>query len=169
MLIVEAEKQKVEAQFEKLIAALDGVGLRTEVRDGANGNVLVFVRVRSEQKLVGEVYRSRYVWWESSCSWTSANDVWCRVKDWLHGVRSAAPDKETQRSLDKEPLTEAERLRIVWQLITLPESEGGAGITPKQGQWDLVESVFPLHDHEFNKVRCHSCYLCGDFEADVRW
>ncbi|KAI5853032.1 calcium-activated chloride channel-domain-containing protein [Morchella snyderi] len=128
-----AEKQKVEAQFEKLIAALDGVGLRTEVRDGANGNVLVFVRVRSEQKLVGEVYRSR-------------------VKDWLHGVRSAAPDKETQRSLDKEPLTEAERLRIVWQLITLPDSEGGAGITPKQGQWDLVESVFPLHDHEFNKA-----------------
>lgn len=60
MLIVGADKQKVEAQFEKLIAALDGVGLRTEVRDGANGNVLVFVRVRSEQKLVGEVYRSRY-------------------------------------------------------------------------------------------------------------
>lgn len=88
------------------------------------------------------------------------------MKDWLHGVRSAAPDKETQRSLDKEPLTEAERLRIVWQLITLPDSEGGAGITPKQGQWDLVESVFPLHDHEFNKVRCHSYYFCGDFEAD---
>lgn len=74
------------------------------------------------------------------------------MKDWLHGVRAAAPDKETQRSLDSEPLTEAERLRIVWQLITLPEGEGGAGVTPKQGEWKLVESVFPLHDHEFNKV-----------------
>lgn len=75
-----------------------------------------------------------------------------RVKDWLYGVRPAAPDKETQRSLDKEPLTEAERLRIVYQLITLPQGEGGAGITPKQGPWTLVESIFPLHDHEFNKV-----------------
>lgn len=78
--------------------------------------------------------------------------VGIRVKDWLHGVRAAAPDKETQRSLDGEPLTEAERLRIVWQLIILPESEGGAGITPKQGEWKLVESIFPLHDREFNKV-----------------
>lgn len=55
------EKADAEAQFVKLIGALDGVGLRTEVRDGTNGNVLVFVRVRSEQKLVGEVYRSRFV------------------------------------------------------------------------------------------------------------
>lgn len=85
-----------------------------------------------------------------------------RVKDWLHGVRVAAPDKETQRSLAGEPLTEAERLRIVWQLITLPESEGGAGITPKQGEWKLVESIFPLHDHEFNKVRIP--ILCAGLE-----
>ncbi|PWW72989.1 DUF590-domain-containing protein [Tuber magnatum] len=126
-------KEKAEAQFEKLIVALDSVGLRTEVRDGANGSVLVFVTVRSERKLIGEVYRSR-------------------VKDWLFGVRPAAPDKETQRSLDKEPLTEAERLRIVHKLITLPVGEGGVGITPKQGPWALVESIFPLHDHDFNKV-----------------
>lgn len=55
------DRVKAEAQFEKLVRALDGVGLRTEVRDGASGNALVFVRVRSEQKLVGAVYRSRYV------------------------------------------------------------------------------------------------------------
>ncbi|CUS07791.1 unnamed protein product [Tuber aestivum] len=126
-------REKAEAQFEKLIAVLDSVGLRTEARDGANGSVLVFVTVRSEQRLIGEVYRSR-------------------VKDWLFGVRPAAPDKETQRSLDKEPLTEAERLRIVHKLITLPVGEGGAGITPEQGPWTLVESIFPLHDHDFNKV-----------------
>lgn len=55
------DREKAEVQFEKLIGALDSVGLRTEVRDGANGNALIFVRVRSEQKLVGEVYRSRCV------------------------------------------------------------------------------------------------------------
>jgi len=126
-------KEKAEAQFEKLIAALDSVGLKTEARDGAHGSVLVFVTARSEQKLIGDVYRSR-------------------VKDWLFGVRLAAPDKETQKSLDKEPLTEAERLRILYKLITLPVDEGGVGITPKQGPWTLVESVFPLHDPDFNKV-----------------
>jgi len=52
-------KEKAEAQFETLIAALDSIGLRTEARDGANGSVLVFVTVRSEQKLIGEAYRSR--------------------------------------------------------------------------------------------------------------
>ncbi|KAL7266877.1 hypothetical protein RUND412_010559 [Rhizina undulata] len=129
----DTEEQKVRTQFENLIGALDRVGLRTEARDGGNGSVLVFVRVRSERKLIAEVYRSR-------------------IKDWLHGVRPAAPDKETQKSLDKEPLTEAERLRIVNHLITYPESGGGAGITPRKGQWSLVERIFPLHDHEFNKA-----------------
>lgn len=66
-------------------------------------------------------------------------------------MRPAAPDHETQSSLDKEPLTEAERLRIVHAMLTLPESEGGAGITPGKGQWSLVEGIFPLHDHKFNK------------------
>lgn len=48
-------------------------------------------------------------------------------------------------------MTEAERLRIIHHLITSPWSEGGAGVTPKEGQWKNVESIFPLHDHTFNK------------------
>lgn len=36
-------------------------------------------------------------------------------------------------------------------MITSPKEEGGAGITPKHGQWKDVESLFPLHDHAFNK------------------
>ncbi|EPS38450.1 hypothetical protein H072_7796 [Dactylellina haptotyla CBS 200.50] len=121
-----------EEQLEKLLHTLDLAGLRTVVRDGGNGTLLIFTRIRSEKKLLGEIYRSR-------------------VRDWLHGIRPAAPEKETQLSLEKEPLTDGERLRLVYSLITLPSSEGGAGITPKQGEWNLVESVFGLHDHEFNK------------------
>lgn len=74
-----------------------------------------------------------------------------RVRDWMHGVRSAAPDKETRAALEAEPLYEAERLRIIYQLITNPTSEGGAGITPKEGEWENVESIFALHDHAYNK------------------
>ena len=75
----------------------------------------------------------------------------CRVRDWMHGVRSAAPDKETRTALEAEPLYEAERLRIIYQLITNPTEEGGAGITPKEGEWKNVQSVFALHDHAYNK------------------
>lgn len=73
------------------------------------------------------------------------------MKDWIHGVRAAAPEKEIRRVLESEPLYEAERLRIIYQLITNPESEGGADITPKEGEWKGVESIFPLHDHAYNK------------------
>lgn len=74
------------------------------------------------------------------------------MNDWVHGVRSAAPDKETKQSLEREPLSEAERLRIVNRLITNPEDEGGAGITAKRGEWENVESIFALHDHAYNKA-----------------
>lgn len=54
--------------------------------------------------------------------------------------------------MDDEPVTEAERLRLVYLLITKPKNEGGAGITPKEGEWEGVESIFALHDHQFNKA-----------------
>ncbi|KAF2085021.1 DUF590-domain-containing protein [Saccharata proteae CBS 121410] len=117
------DKDAAIAKFEKLIQALASVGLATEVRNGENHSVLVFVRVASEEHL---------------------------VKDWIHGVRAAAPPKETRKALEAEPLYEAERLRIIYQLITNPEHEGGAGITPREDGWKEVESLFALHDHKYN-------------------
>ena len=111
---------------------MSSVGLATEVRNGDNHSVLIFARVASDDHMFGEIYRSR-------------------VKDWIHGVRSAEPAKQTRQSLENDPLYEAERLRIIYQLITNPQSEGGAGITPKKGEWESVESVFALHDHVYNK------------------
>lgn len=73
------------------------------------------------------------------------------MKDWLNGVRIAAPDKEIHLALDGDPMCISERLRIVFQLITNPREEGGAGITPKEGEWQEVETVFALHDHEYNR------------------
>jgi hypothetical protein len=125
-------KPQAEAQFVRLIQALNDVGLTTEVRNGDNCAVLVFVKVASDRHLEAEVYRSR-------------------VQDWLYGVRTAAPEKEMQKALIDEPVTEAERLRLAYLLITKPKNEGGAGITPKTGEWKGVESIFALHDHTFNK------------------
>ncbi|KAL8907228.1 MAG: hypothetical protein Q9207_001529 [Kuettlingeria erythrocarpa] len=129
-----ADTSKFEARdgFTSLMQALALVGLATEVRNGDNCSLLVFVKVGSDRRFAQEVYRSR-------------------VKDWLHGVRPAEPARETQDTLSGESLTEAERLRIIHHLITSPREEGGAGIIAKEGQWKNVESIFPLHDHTFNK------------------
>jgi hypothetical protein len=127
------EKAKAAKDFEKLTETLSRVGLVSEVRSGVDLNsVLIFVKVASEQHLFGEVYRSR-------------------VRDWIHGVRASAPDKDTRHELDSAPLTEAERLRIIYQLITNAKADGGAGITPKHGEWKNVDTIFALHDHEYNK------------------
>lgn len=92
-----------------------------------------------------------------------------RVNDWIHGIRAAAPEKETRQSLEKEPLHEGERLRIIHRLITNPESEGGAGIIAKQGEWENVESIFALHDHAYNKSwikRMSTKYLLEPADLD---
>jgi len=76
-----------------------------------------------------------------------------RYAELFHGVRPLV-DAENQLaglSVDDEPVTEAERLRVVHTLIAAPEAEGGAGITP--GHEDYVESLFPLRDPEFNRVK----------------
>ena len=114
------------------MSKLSHAGLATEVRNGENHTLLIFVKVASTEHMNAEIYRSR-------------------VKDWIHGVRSEVPPKDTTKALEQEPLTEAERLRIIYQLITNPVEEGGAGITPEKGEWESVTNVFPLHDHVYNK------------------
>jgi anoctamin-10 len=125
-------KAEAGRKFALLVERLARVGLATEVRNGDNHSLLIFVKVASEEHVNAEVYRSR-------------------VKDWIHGVRTAAPSKETQKAIEEEPLHEAERYRIIYRMITNSEEEGGAGITPKEGEWKNVESVFALHDHAYNK------------------
>jgi hypothetical protein len=69
------------------------------------------------------------------------------VRDWLYGIRNAEPTF----SSSTETHTEAERLRVVHQMITQPKEEGGAEITPNHGDWKNVTAIFPLHDIETNK------------------
>ncbi|KAL1303378.1 hypothetical protein AAFC00_006773 [Neodothiora populina] len=144
------EKKAAEDSFANLVEKLASIGLATEVRNGDNHSLLVFVKVASEEHVFGEVYRSR-------------------VRDWIHGIRAAAPQQETRQSLEAEPLHEAERLRVIYQLITNPEEEGGAGITPKKGKWKNVESIFALHDHAYNKEwikRWSTKYLLSPQDLD---
>jgi hypothetical protein len=51
-----------------------------------------------------------------------------------------------------EPLSPADKIRLVHSYITSSPSEGGLGIVPGVSEWDLVESIFPLHDRRFNET-----------------
>jgi len=128
------EEQKTAAEnFDLLVRKLADAGLASEVRQGEQNSLLILVKVASADHMFAEIYRSR-------------------VKDWIHGVRSAEPARDVKASLDEDPLTDAERLRIIYQLITNDEQEGGAGIRPQVGTWKNVESIFALHDHLYNKT-----------------
>ncbi|KAI0972645.1 DUF590-domain-containing protein [Xylaria arbuscula] len=128
---VPSDKAEAEAGFRQLIEALTKVGLASEVRTGDDSSVLVFVKVASDDYLVSQLYRER-------------------VQDWLFSVRASAPEKDIAKEFENDPITEAERLRLVYLLITKPKNDGGAGITPKAGRWKQVTSIFPLHDDAFN-------------------
>lgn len=131
-MLILPDKQGSTAQFTKLIRALAEVGLTAEVRNGEDNSLLVFVKVANENILANVVNRSR-------------------MKDWLHGIRQVQPVGNAMEALSSEPLTASERLRQVHSMINHPRADGGAGITPKAGEWKNVESIFPLHDHAMNK------------------
>ena len=132
IVLILLDKRGSTAQFTKLIRALAEVGLTAEVRNGEDNSLLIFLKVASEDVLANVVNRSR-------------------LKDWLHGIRQVQPVGNAMEALTSEPLTASERLRQVHSMINHPKADGGAGITPKSGDWKNVESIFPLHDHAMNK------------------
>lgn len=119
-------------QFQILIRTLAAIHLETEVRAADDSSLFVFVKAKDDQTFADVVYRSR-------------------IRDWLHGVCQIQPVRETVDALTQTPLTEAERLRIIYDLITCQELDGGANITPRHGDWKNVDAILPLHNHTRNK------------------
>ncbi|KAM0524544.1 hypothetical protein ACHAPE_000641 [Trichoderma viride] len=130
------ERAKAEAAFVQLIETLANIGLTTSVRCCDETSLLVFTRLASDDVLGQQVYSSR-------------------LQDWLQGVRITGPGSDVSQAIHDEPVTEAERLRLIYLLFTKSRNEGGAGITQGQGQWKYVESIFPLHNNAFNKEWLH--------------
>ncbi|KAJ8694723.1 hypothetical protein PTI98_007374 [Pleurotus ostreatus] len=66
----------------------------------------------------------------------------------------ACPEPLLKTLRNREGLTSAlapaDRLRLVYEFVTSAPADGGLGITPETGEWDLVESVMLLHDKDFN-------------------
>lgn len=132
VLTIKAERAEAEASYVQLIRSLTSVGLNCEVRNASKDSLFVFVKIASTDLLSQQIYRSR-------------------LQDWLHGVRASSPDTDISHALQSEPVTEAERLRLVYLMMTKPETEGGAGIIEQTGRWKYVDSIFPLHNRAFNR------------------
>ncbi|KAH9849898.1 DUF590-domain-containing protein [Lenzites betulinus] len=71
-----------------------------------------------------------------------------RYSDFLCGLPTTNPTGT--RDLAEEPLTPADRLRLVHTYVTSTLADGGLGVAPGSSNWDRVESVLVLHDHSFN-------------------
>lgn len=147
-----AERAEAEASYVQLIEALTSVGLTTSVRPADASSLLIFVKMASDSLLRTHVYRTR-------------------LHDWLHGVRTSGPSSsgDLAAALMEEPVSEAERLRLVYLAIVKSKEDGGAGITPGKGKWRFVDSVSPLHDGVFNGEwirRLSTRYMLAESDLD---
>ncbi|KAF9976685.1 hypothetical protein BGZ73_008082 [Actinomortierella ambigua] len=123
--------------YKQTLAKLRRVGLRYESRPGKKNTVHIFI-LCPWHVLKREVIRNN-------------------IQDWLVGVKVAdtteaeamlQPAQAPDHSLDD--LSEADRLRIVYQLLTNLPKEGGAGLYP--GLDEHIDSILPIHDKQFNKA-----------------
>lgn len=125
-------KEQSAACFRDLLEAVSDVGLLVQAREGASeGDILVFVHCPLD-RLKQAVHSAR-------------------SRDWLSGVRIAVPD-QAEQSIEEPPISDGERLEIIFDLITAPKADQGAAITPNFGKWTSVKSIFPLHDQDFDNA-----------------
>ncbi|KAI8061390.1 calcium-activated chloride channel-domain-containing protein [Thamnidium elegans] len=125
----------VAASLTDITTRLTKVNLRFQVRPGKEDGTLLIL-VSSPVGPIKQEYRQE------------------RVRDFLLGVRvDEIEDTSTSTAVTDQAfndLTDAERLRLVHEIITQPESDGGAGISVHVDEY--VDSIMPLHDDKFNNA-----------------
>ncbi|CAO3647807.1 unnamed protein product [Cunninghamella blakesleeana] len=75
-----------------------------------------------------------------------------KIRDFLLGIKVDDSDinrKEANKSLENE-FSESVRLRLVYDILTSSEADGGADISPNVDPY--VESIMPLHNDDYNKL-----------------
>lgn len=125
---------KAEKQYSKLINTLTRAGLKAVGRRGESEGQLL-VMVTCPQNVL-------------------ANLIHCeRHSDFLYGLpMSKLP---STNDFESAPLSPADRIRLIHGFISSTPEDGGLGIIPGRKEWDLVESVMALHDHDFNDHWIH--------------
>ncbi|KAL1919546.1 uncharacterized protein VTP21DRAFT_2239 [Calcarisporiella thermophila] len=126
---------KLEADAVPLLETLGIAGLEHRVEEGRDWK-MVFVGCGGE-RLRKEMLRER-------------------INDYLCGTRLI-------EEVRVDDLTEADKLRLVYRIITAPPQEQGAGIVPgKEG----VESIMAFHDPELSRKWLKHCATKKYFHGD---
>ncbi|KAG6832166.1 hypothetical protein H0H92_004897 [Tricholoma furcatifolium] len=126
---IREDSRKAEQQYSRLIDTLTYGGLRAVGRRGETlGHLLVFI----------------------SCPDSHVENLMKRERhsDFLSGL----PIKTLGSEVQHIQLTPADRIRLVHDYITSMPADGGLGVVPGATEWDLVESIFALHDRKFNET-----------------
>lgn len=76
----------------------------------------------------------------------------------VHGILTSAHRRSDFLSglpvtpnLGLEPLSPADRIRLVHAYISSTPADGGLGISNDAAEWDLVESITPMQNRDFNE------------------
>ncbi|CAO3642180.1 unnamed protein product [Cunninghamella echinulata] len=129
------EEGKVINSLQNIIRKLSKANLLYEVINGENNGTILI--------LVGCPFIRLYKEFKTE-----------RIRDFLLGIKVDDSDinkkdsKEVEKSLENE-LSEAVRLRLVYNILTSSENHGGADISPNVDPY--VESIMPLHNDDYNK------------------
>ncbi|KAF9038141.1 calcium-activated chloride channel-domain-containing protein [Panaeolus papilionaceus] len=119
------DARKAEQQYSRLIKTLNVAGLKAVGRRGESlGHILIFVTCPNP--LVEELVKRE------------------RRSDFLSGL-PVIPSSSVVH------LSPADRIRLVHSYITSTPPDGGLGVSPDASEWDLLDSIFPLHDRDFNE------------------
>ncbi|KAF8327348.1 calcium-activated chloride channel-domain-containing protein [Amanita rubescens] len=122
------EAQRAQRQYDQLLNTLTYNHLHAVGRRGESlGHLLVFISCPRE--VLDTLVRKE------------------RHSDFLSGL----PVTPLSEDATIGPLSPADRIRLVHSYITSMPIDGGLGITPDSPEWDCIESIFPLHDREFNE------------------
>lgn len=128
-IVVKVDGEKDTDNISKLVKALLDNGVYSQVRQGNPGTALVLAKC-SDKRVIQQNSSGR-------------------LRDWLNGVTVDVP--EVEGSSDEGPVSPAERLRLVYDVLTESPSRSGIGLTPGYGEWSFIEQIFPLHNYKLNQ------------------
>ncbi|KAK7204012.1 calcium-activated chloride channel-domain-containing protein [Myxozyma melibiosi] len=137
-----------EAALKDLLFLLANAGFDFTIRVNRPGSVFIFVKA-SDAVVATASYQSE-------------------ARDWKMGVRTTVPVAPS--ATDAQEFSVAERLRLVHDRLTKPEKENGLGITPGEGDWVYISSIFAPHDPAFDVAwikRWSKKYVLDDDELEL--
>ncbi|GAA5985026.1 hypothetical protein JCM10908_002492 [Rhodotorula pacifica] len=146
---------QLSAEYDRLLTTLRQADCQVTSRRAATGTNAVLIFVKADERRVREEATRE------------------RMSDWLHGLASPRPSPREPRDFAAEPIEPAERLRLVYGILTSPRttdtpsirSAAATGNTcglplasqlpptpPNKADFPHLLDIFPPHDTVFNRL-----------------